>query len=133
MRKMNDRVVKVPRCSTSEQRKVDELIQKASELGVEITSENCGNLNDVNNVIRIITLMIWCEFRKKFAQYVERYELNFNRDDLQANFEELRLGHYKCSYKQHDFDLSMFVEEISEVNEEHVFRKVVSLLGLEPK
>ena len=133
MKKMNDSVIKVPGCSASEQRKVDELVQKASELGVEITSENCGNLSDVNNVIRIITLMIWCEFRKKFAQYAERYELNFNRDELQANFEALRHGHYKCSYKHHDFDLSRFVEEISEVNEEHVFREVTSLFGLEQK
>ena len=128
---MNDSVIKVPGCSASEQLKVDKLVKKASELGVEITSENCGNLNDVNNVIRIITLMIWCEFRKKFAQYTERYGLDFNRDDLQANFEELRLGHYKCSYKHHDFDLDKFVGEISEVNEEHVFKEVASLFGLE--
>lgn len=133
MKKMNDSVIKVPGCSASEQRKVDELVQKASELGVEITSENCGNLSDVNNVIRIITLMIWCEFRKKFAQYAERTGFNFSRDDLQANFEELRLGHYKCSYKHHDFDLDKFVEEISEVNEEHVFKEVASLFGLEQK
>lgn len=128
---MNDSVIKVPGCSASEQLKVDKLVKKASKLGVEITSENCGNLNDVNNVIRIITLMIWCEFRKKFAQYTERYGLDFNRDDLQANFEELRLGHYKCSYKHHDFDLDKFVEEISEVNEEHVFKEVASLFDLE--
>ena len=133
MKKMNDRVIKVLGCSASKQRKVDIPVQKASELGIEITSENCGNLNDVNNVIRIIALMIWCEFRKKLAQYAERYDFNFTRDDLQANFEELRLGHYKCSYKHHDFDLDKFVEEISEVNEEHVFRKVASLLDLEPK
>lgn len=130
---MNNSLIKVPNCSMSEQRKVDKLVQKAGELGVEVTDESCGNLSDVNNVIRIITLMIWCEFRKKFAQYVERNGFNFSGDDLQANFEELRLGHYKCSYKHHDFDLSRFVEEISEVNEEHVFRKVASLFGLGQK
>ena len=128
---MNDRVIKVPGCSVSEQHKVDELVKKAGELGVVVTSESCGNLSDVNNVIRIITLMIWCEFRKKLAQYAERYDFNFTRDDLQANFEELRLGHYKCSYKHHDFDLDKFVEEISEVNKEHVFKEVASLFGLE--
>lgn len=127
---MNDGVIKVPGCSASEQLKVDELVQKASELGVEITSENCGNLNDVNNVIRIIALMTWCEFRKKFAQYVERSGFNFSRDDLQANFEELRHGHYKCSYKHQDFNLDKFVEEFSETNEEQIFKEMVSLLGL---
>ena len=126
-------VLKKVQGTESERQKIEKLLQKASELGIEITSENCGNLNDVNNVIRIIALMIWCEFRKKLAQYAERYDFNFTRDDLQANFEELRLGHYKCYYKHHDFDLDKFVEEISEVNEEHVFRKVASLLDLEPK
>lgn len=130
---MNDSAIKVPGCSASEQRKVDELVQKASELGVEITSDNCGNLNDVNNVIRIITLMIWCEFRKKFAQYVERNGFNFSRDDLQANFEELRLGHYKCSYKHNDFDLDKFVVEISESNSNRVFKEVAKYLGIKEK
>lgn len=130
---MSDRQLKVPGCSASEQHNVDELVQKASELGVEITSENCGNLSDVNNVIRIITLMIWCEFRKKFAQYVERNGFDFNRDDLQVNFEELRLGHYRCSYKHHDFDLSRFVEEISESNSNRVFKEVAKYLGIKEK
>lgn len=130
---MNDSVIKVPGCSASEQRKVNELVQKASELGVEITTENCGNLSDVNNVIRIITLMIWGEFRKRFAQYVERNGFNFSRDDLQANFEELRLGHYKCSYKHTDFDLDKFVEEISESNSNRVFKEVAKYLGIKEK
>ena len=130
---MNDSVIKVPGCSASEQRKVDELVQKASELGVEITSENCGNLSDVSNVIRIITLMIWCEFRRKFAQYVERNGFDFNREDLQANFEELRCGHYKCSYKHNDFDLDKFVVEISESNSNRVFKEVAKYLGIKEK
>ena len=125
--------IKVSGCSVGEQLKVDELIQKADELGVVITSENCGNLNDVNNVIRVITLMIWCEFRRKFAQYVERNGFDFNREDLQANFEELRHGHYKCSYKHHDFDLDKFVEEISESNSERVFKEVAKYLGIKEK
>lgn len=116
-----------------EEQLVDKLIQKADELGVVVTSENCGNPNDVNNVIRVITLMIWCEFRRKFAQYVERSGYDFSREDLQANFEELRSGHYKCSYKHNDFDLDKFVEEISESNSEQVFKEVASLLCLEQK
>lgn len=130
---MIDRFVKVKDCSESEQLKVDKLIQKADELGVVVTSENCGNLNDVNNVLRIITLMIWCEFRRKFAQYLERNGFDFNREDLQANFEELRHGHYKCSYKHHDFDLDKFVEEISESNSERVFKEVAKYLGIKEK
>lgn len=130
---MIDRFVKVKNCSESEQLKVDKLIQKADELGVVVTSENCGNPNDVNNVIRVITLMIWCEFRRKFAQYVERSGYDFSREDLQANFEELRSGRYKCSYKHNDFDLGKFVEEISESNSEQVFMEVASLLCLEQK
>ena len=66
MNRMIDRFVKVQNCSENEQLKVDKLIQKADELGVVITSENYGNLNDVNNVFYVITLMIWCEFRRKF-------------------------------------------------------------------
>ena len=130
---MIDRFVKVKNCSESEQLKVDKLIQKADELGVVITSENCGNLNDVNNVIRVITLMIWCEFRRKFAQYVERNGFDFNREDLQANFEELRRGHYKCSYKHRDFDLGKFVDEISESNSNQVFKEVANYLGIKEK
>lgn len=130
---MIDRFVKVKNCSESEQLKVDKLIQKADELGVVITAENCGNLNDVNNVIRVITLMIWCEFRRKFAQYVERNGFDFNREDLQANFEELRCGHYKCTYKQNDFDLDTFVDEISEGNSERVFKEVAEYLGIKEK
>ena len=130
---MIDRFVKVQNCSENEQLKVDKLIQKADELGVVITSENCGNLNDVNNVIRIITLMIWCEFRRKFAQYVERNRFDFNREDLQANFEELRNGHYKCSYKHNDFDLGKFVDEISESNSNQVFKEVATYLGIKEK
>lgn len=125
--------IKVKNCSESEQLKVDKLIQKADELGVAITSENCGNLNDVNNVIRVITLMIWCEFRRKFAQYVERNGFDFNREDLQANFEELRCGHYKCSYKHNDFDLDKFVDEISESNSNRVFKEVANYLGIKEK
>lgn len=125
--------IKVKNCSESEQLKVDKLIQKADELGVVVTTENCGNLNDVNNVIRVITLMIWCEFRRKFAQYIERNGFDFNREDLQANFEELRYGHYKCSYKHHDFDLDKFVNEISEDNSERVFKEVANYLGIKEK
>lgn len=120
-------------CTKSEKLKIEKLLQKADELGVVITSENCGNLDDVNNVIRIITLTIWCEFRKKFAQYVERNSFDFNREDLQANFEELRSGHYKCSYKHNDFDLDKFVDEISESNSEQVFKEVASLLCLDQR
>lgn len=130
---MIDRFVKVKNCSESEQLEVDNLIQKADELGVVVTSENCGNLNDVNNVIRIITLMIWCEFRRKFAQYVERNGFDFNREDLQANFEELRHGHYKCSYKNNDFDLDKFVAEISESNSGRVFKEVANYLSIKEK
>lgn len=130
---MIDRFVKVKNCSKSEQLKVDKLIQKADELGVAVTSENCGNLNDVNNVLRIITLMIWCEFRKKFAQYVERSGYDFNREDLQANFEELRNGHHKCSYKNRDFDLDKFVAEISKNNSNQVFKEVANYLGIKEK
>lgn len=130
---MIDRFVKVKNCSESEQLKVDKLIQKADELGVMVTSENCGNLNDVNDVLRIITLMIWCEFRRKFAQYVERNGFYFNREDLQANFEELRQGHYKCSYKHNDFDLDKFVDDISESNGERVFKEVANYLGIKEK
>jgi hypothetical protein len=127
------RFIEVQNCSKSEQLKVDKLVQKADELGVVITSENCGNLNDVNNVIRIITLMIWCEFREKFAQYVERNGFDFNREDLQTNFEELRCGHYKCSYKHNDFDLDQFVDEISESNSNQVFKEVANYLGIKGK
>lgn len=130
---MIDRFVKVQNCSENEQLKVDKLIQKADELGVVITSENCGNLNDVNNVIRVISLMIWCEFRRKFAQYVERNGFDFNREDLQANFEELRSGHYKCSYKNRDFDLDKFVDEISKNNSTQVFKEMVNYLGIKEK
>ena len=133
MNRMIDRFVKVKNCSESEQLKVDKLVQKASELGIEITGENCGNLNDVNNVLYVITLMIWCEFRRKFAQYVERNSFDFNREDLQANFEELRHGYYKCSYKHHDFDLDKFVNEISESNSNQVFKKVANYLGIKEK
>lgn len=133
MNRMIDRFVKVKNCSESEQLKVDKLIQKADELGVVITSENCGNLNDVNNVFYVITLMIWCEFRRKFAQYVERNGFDFNREDLQANFEELRCGHYRCSYKNRDFDLDKFVDEISESNSNQVFKEVANYLGIKEK
>lgn len=127
------RFIEVQNCSKSEQLKVDKLVQKADELGVVITSENCGNLNDVNNVICIITLMIWCEFRRKFAQYVERNGFDFNREDLQANFGELRNGHYKCSHKHNDFDLGKFVDEISESNSNQVFKEVANYLGIKEK
>lgn len=130
---MIDRFVKVKNCSENEQLKVNKLVQKADGLGIAITSENCGNLNDVNNVIRVITLMIWCEFRKRFAQYVERNEFDFNREDLQANFEEIRGGHYKCSYKNRDFDLDKFVDEISKNNSNQVFKEMVNYLGIKEK
>ena len=127
------RFIEVQNCSENEQLKIDKLIEKADELGIVVTTENCGNLNDVNNVIRVITLMIWCEFRRKFAQYVERNGFDFNREDLQANFEELRCGHYRCSYKNHNFDLDKFVDEIFESNSEQVFKEVANYLGIKEK
>lgn len=133
MKKIIDRFIKVQNCSDDEQFKVDKLIEKADELGIVVTTENCGNLNDVNNVLYVITLMIWCEFRRKFAQYVERNGFNFNREDLQANFEELRCGHYRCSYKNRVFDLDKFVDEISESNSNQVFKEVANYLGIKEK
>lgn len=127
-------VLKEVQGTKSEKQKIKKLLQKADELGVVVTTENCGRLNDASNVIYIITLMNWCEFRKRFAQYLEKNISNFDRYDFNKDFEvsnkELRCGHYFASYKNQDLDLDKFVEEISETNEEQIFRELASLLGL---
>ena len=98
----------------SEKQKIEKLLQKADELGVVVTTENCGHLNDASNVIYIITLMNWCEFRKRFAQYLEKTIHNFDRyafgKDFEVSNKELRCGHYSVSYKNQDFDIDKFVD-----------------------
>jgi hypothetical protein len=127
-------VLKEVQGTESEKQKIEKLLQKADELGVVVTTENCGHLNDASNVIYIITLMNWCEFRKRFAHYLEKNIFDFDRYDFNKDFEisnkELRCGHYSASYRHQDFDLDKFVEEISDSNEEHIFKELASLLGL---
>lgn len=130
---MNNSLIKVPNCSMSKQRKVDKLVQKASELGVEVTNENCGKLSDVEMVIYVITLMIWCEFKKKFIHYVEKNNLNFDREAFYVDFGELRSSHYVVTYRNNVFEIDKFVEEISESNSERVFKEVANYLGIEEK
>ena len=114
----------------SEQRKVDKLVQKASELGVEVTEENCGKLSDVEMVIYVITLRVWCEFKKKFIHYVEKSNLNFDRDAFYIDFGELRSGHYVVTYRNNVFEIDKFVDDISEDNSERVLEEMSEYLGL---
>lgn len=130
MKMIIDRFIKVQNCSDDEQFKVDKLMEKADELGIVVTTENCGNLNDVNNVLYVIILMIWCEFKKKFIHYVEKNNLNFTREDFCIDFNELKLGHYIVSYGNRVFELDKFVSEISEGNSEKVFKEMSEYLGL---
>jgi len=125
---MIDRFVKVKNCSESEQLKVDKLVQKADELGIVVTTENCGNLNDADNVLYVITLMIWCEFKKKFIHYVEKNNLSFTREDFCIDFNVLKLGHYIVSYGNRVFELDKFVSEISEGNSEKCSKRCQSIL-----
>lgn len=130
MNRMIDRFVKVKNCSESEQLKVDKLVQKADELGIVVTTENCGNLNDADNVLYVITLMIWCEFKKKFIHYVEKNNLSFTREDFCIDFNALKLGHYTVSYGNSVYELDKFVDEISDWNRERVFKEMAEYLGL---
>ena len=117
----------------SEKLKIEKLLQKADELGVVVTTENCGNLKDASNVIYVITLMIWVEFKKKFIHYVEKNNLDFDREDFCIDFKGLRYEHYVVTYKKDIFDLDRFVEEISDGNEEPVLKEMSEYLGLAHK
>ncbi len=130
---MITRFIEVPNCSENEQLKVDKLVQKADELGVVVTTENCGGLEDVNDVLFVITLMIWCEFKKKFIRYVEKNNLNFTREDFRIDFNELKLEHYTVSYGNNVYELDKFVDEISDWNSEQVFKEMAEYLGIKEK
>ena len=117
----------------NEKLKIEKLLQKADKLGVVVTTENCGNLKDVSNVIYVITLMIWVEFKKKFIHYVEKNNLDFDREDFCIDFKGLRHEHYVVTYKNDIFDIDRFVEEISDGNNEQVFKEMSEYLGLKQK
>lgn len=124
------RFIEVPNCSENEQLKVDKLVQKADELGVVVTTENCGGLDDVNDVLFVIALMIWCEFKKKFIRYVEKNNLSFTREDFRIDFNALKLGHYTVSYGNSVYELDKFVDEISDWNRERVFKEMSEYIRL---
>ena len=129
---MND-ILKEVHGNKSEKLKIEKLLQKADELGVVVTTENCGNLKDASNVIYVITLMIWVAFKKKLIHYVEKNNFDFDREDFCIDFKGLRHEHHVVTYKKDIFDLDRFVEEISETNEEQVFKEVSEYLGLTSK
>ena len=129
---MND-VLKEVQGTKSEKQKIGKLLQKADELGMVVTTENCGNLKDANNVIYVITLMIWVEFKKKFIHYIEKNNLDFDREDFCIDFKGLRHEHFVVTHKRNIFDLDRFVDGISELNEEHVFKEMSWYLGIKEK
>ena len=126
-------ILKEVRGTKSEKQKIEKLLQKASDLGVVVTTENCGNLKDSCNVIYVITLMIWVEFKKKFIHYVEKNSIDFDREDFCIDFKGLRHEHYVVTYKNDIFDLDRFVDELSDGNEERVFEEMSDYLGLKQK
>lgn len=126
-------ILKEVRGTKSEKQKIEKLLQKASDLGVVVTTENCGNLKDSYNVIYVITLMIWVEFKKKFIHYVEKNSIDFDREDFCIDFKGLRHEHYVVTYKNDIFDLDRFVDELSDGNEERVFEEMSDYLGLKQK